>query len=117
MRRGADRWYREAYELDPQSHYARIIYADWLLSAGRFDEALQVARRGASLADRARVVLAGRDAKSLEAQRLQLAWAEADARGEWEHLRDRARFELTLLNDRGEGERERERQSSETERT
>ena len=96
---GADRWYREAYELDPQSHYARIIYADWLLSAGRFDEALQVARRGASLADRARVVLAGRDAKSLEAQRLQLAWAEADARGEWEHLRDRARFELTLLND------------------
>ncbi len=96
---GADRWYREAYELDPQSHYARIIYADWLLSAGRFDEALQVARRGASLADRARVVLAGRDASSLEAQRLQLAWAEADARGEWEHLRDRARFELTLLND------------------
>ena len=36
---GADRWYREAFELDPQSHYARIIYADWLLSAGRFDEA------------------------------------------------------------------------------
>ena len=96
---GADRWYREAYQLDPQSHYARIIYADWLLSAGRFDEALQVARRGAALADRARVVLASRDAQSLEAQRLQLAWAEADARGEWEHLRDRARFELTLLND------------------
>ncbi len=95
---GADRWYREAYQLDPQSHYARIIYADWLLSAGRFDEAAQVASRGASLADRARVVLAGRDAKSLQAQRLQLAWTEADARGEWEHLRDRARFELTLLN-------------------
>jgi hypothetical protein len=93
---GADRWYREAFQLDPLSHYARIIYADWLLSAGRFDEAAQVAARGASLADRARSVLAGRDATSLEAQRLQLAWAEADARGETAHLRDRARFELVL---------------------
>jgi Tfp pilus assembly protein PilF len=93
----ADRWYREAFELDPQSHYARIIYADWLLSAGRFDEAAQVAARGGSLADRARAVLAGRDATTLEAQRLQLAWAEADARGETAHLRDRARFELALL--------------------
>ena len=62
MRARADRWYREAFELDPQSHYARITYADWLLSAGRFDEALQVASRGTSLADRARSVLAGRDA-------------------------------------------------------
>jgi hypothetical protein len=95
----AGRWYREAFELDPQSHYARITYADWLLSAGRFDEALQVANRGASLADRARSVLAGRDANSVEAQRLQLAWQEADARGERAHLRDRARFELTLLHD------------------
>lgn len=95
----ADRWYREAFELDPQSHYARIIYSDWLLSAGRFDEAAKVASRGASLADRARSVLASRDAGSLEAQRLQLAWAEADARGETAHLRDRARFELVLLGD------------------
>ena len=95
----ADRWYREAFELDPQSHYARIIYADYLLSAGRFDEATKVASRGASLADRARSVLAGRDATSLEAQRLQLAWDEADARGETAHLRDRARFELDLLHD------------------
>jgi Tfp pilus assembly protein PilF len=97
--KAADRWYRESFQLDPLSHYARITYADWLLSAGRFDEALQVANRGGSLADRARVVLAARDAQSLEAQRLQLAWAEADARGEWEHLRDRARFELNVLND------------------
>lgn len=95
----ADRWYREAFELDPQSHYARIIYADWLLSAGRFAEAGKVADRGASLADRARSVLASGDAESLEAQRLQLAWAEADVRGETGHLRDRARFELTLLHD------------------
>ncbi len=95
----AERWYREAFELDPQSHYARITYADWLLSAGRFDEALQVASRGASLADRARSVLAGRDARALDAQRLQLAWQEADARGERAHLRDRARFELMLLHD------------------
>jgi predicted Zn-dependent protease len=95
----AGKWYREAFELDPQSHYARITYADWLLSAGRFDEALQVASRGSSLADRARSVLAGRQAASVEAQRLQLAWQEADARGERAHLRDRARFELILLRD------------------
>jgi hypothetical protein len=95
----AGRWYRESFELDPQSHYARITYADWLLSAGRFDEALHVASRGASLADRARVVLAGRNPGSDEAQSLQLAWQEADARGERAHLRDRARFELMLLHD------------------
>ena len=95
----AGRFYREAFELDPQSHYARITFADWLLSVGRFDEALQVANRGASLADRARSVLAGRNANSVEAQRLQLAWQEADARGERAHLRDRARFELVLLHD------------------
>jgi Tfp pilus assembly protein PilF len=95
----AERWYRESFDLDPQSHYARITYADWLLSAGRFDEALQVANRGGSLADRARSVLASRDAGTLDAQRLQLAWQEADARGERAHLRDRARFELTLLHD------------------
>jgi hypothetical protein len=95
----AGRWYREAFELDALSHYARITYADWLLSVGRFDAALQVANRGASLADRARSVLAGRDANSIEAQRLQLAWQEADARGERAHLRDRARFELVLLHD------------------
>ena len=95
----AERWYRESFDLDPQSHYARITYADWLLSAGRFDEALQVANRGGSVADRARSVLASRDADTLDAQRLQLAWQEADARGERAHLRDRARFELTLLHD------------------
>jgi hypothetical protein len=44
-------------------------------------------------------VLASRDARTLDAQRLQLAWQEADARGERAHLRDRARFELTLLRD------------------
>lgn len=95
----AERWYRESFELDPDSHYARITYADWLLSIGRFDQASQVARRGASLADRARSVLAARDAASLDAQRLQLAWQEADARNERAHLRDRARFELMLLRD------------------
>jgi predicted Zn-dependent protease len=95
----AERWYRESFELDPQSHFARITYADWLLAAGRFDEALQVASRGTSIADRARSVLAGRDATALDAQRLQLAWQEADARGERAHLRDRARFELMLLRD------------------
>lgn len=95
----AEKWYRESFDLDPQSHYARITYADWLLSAGRFAEALQVASRGGSLADRARSVLASRDAGTVDAQRLQLAWQEADARGERAHLRDRGRFELTLLHD------------------
>jgi hypothetical protein len=95
----AERWYREAFELDPASHYARITYADWLLSAGRFDQALQVARRGASLADRARSVFAARDTAALDAQRLELAWQEAEARGERAHLRDRARFELMLQRD------------------
>jgi len=95
----AGRWYRESFELDPQGHYARITYADWLLSTDRFDEAAKVASRGGSLADRARVVLARRNALSDEAQRLQLAWQEADARGERAHLRDRARFELLLLHD------------------
>ncbi len=95
----AGRWYREAFELDPRSHYARIAYTDWLLSAGRFDEARQIASRGTSLADRARAVLAGRNRSSVEAQRLQLAWQEADARGERTHLRDRARFELMILQD------------------
>ena len=37
--------------------------------------------------------------RALDAQRLQLAWQEADARGERAHLRDRARFELMLLHD------------------
>jgi predicted Zn-dependent protease len=95
----AERWFRESFDLDPQSHYARITYADWLLSAGRFDAAAQVANRGCSLADRARSVLASRDPETLDAQRLQLAWQEADARGERAHLRDRAHFELTLLHD------------------
>lgn len=95
----AGRWYREAFERDADSHYARLTYADWLLSAGHFDEALQVSRRGSSLADRARSVLAARDPQSFESHRLQLAWQEADARGERAHLRDRARFELMLLHD------------------
>jgi hypothetical protein len=95
----ASQWYRESFKLDPDSHYARITYADWLLSTGSFEEALQVSRRGASLADRARSVLAARDPRSIESRRLQLAWQEAAARGERAHLRDQARFELTLLHD------------------
>src|SRR4029079_16297185 len=78
----AERWYRESFDLDSQSHYARITYADWLLSAGRFAEARQFATRGSALADRARSVLASRNAQTLDAQRLQLAWQEADTRGE-----------------------------------
>jgi hypothetical protein len=95
----AGRWYAQAFALDPGSHYVRITYADWLLSDRQFAEALHVARSGSSLADRARGVLAARDPQSVESRRLQLAWQEAAARGERAHLRDQARFELTLLHD------------------
>lgn len=95
----AGRRYREAFELDPSSHYVRQQYADWLLSEGSVAEAIKVAGTGASLGDRARIVLATRSASGLEARRLQLAWEEASARGERGHLRDQARFELMLLRD------------------
>ncbi len=97
--KAAGRYYREAFELDPSSHYVRMQYADWLLSEGANTEAMQVAGAGASLADRARVVLAARNASSADARRLQLAWDEASARGERGHLRDQARFELLLERD------------------
>jgi hypothetical protein len=44
-------------------------------------------------------VFAARDTAALDAQRLELAWQEAEARGERAHLRDRARFELMLQRD------------------
>lgn len=97
--RTAGRRYRDAFELQPTSHYVRLRYADWLLSQDLAAEAIRVIGAGASLADRARVVLAARSASSIEARRLQLAWKEASARGARGHLRDQARFELMLLQD------------------
>jgi tetratricopeptide (TPR) repeat protein len=97
--KAAGRHYRDAFELDPSSHYVRMQYADWLLSEGSDEAAMKVAGAGASLADRARVVLAARNVNSAEAHRLQLAWDEAGARGERGHLRDQARFELLLKRD------------------
>lgn len=98
--RAADHWYREAFSLDPGDHYIRITYADWLLSEGRNEEAAKIAGAGSSLADRARVVLAGNDINSMEARKLQLAWREAAARGERGYLREQARFELIVRGDR-----------------
>jgi Tfp pilus assembly protein PilF len=95
----ATRWYRTAYDLDRDSHYARISFADWLLATGNYETAYEVASTGASSADRLRVVLAKRDASSVTSRQLQLSWREAEARGERTHLRDRARFELIVLDD------------------
>ncbi len=95
----ASKWYRLSFELDRQSHYPRIVYADWLLSQGKHREALVIARTGASSADKLRVVLAEQNPQSVTAQQLQLAWAEARANGERNHLRDQARFELLVLRD------------------
>lgn len=95
----AEQWYREALQLDAESHYPRIAYVDWLLVQGRRDDALRVASQGASMADRLRVALAEGDAHSATAKQLQLAWAEARQRGERGQLRDQARFELGVLHD------------------
>ncbi|MBC7984096.1 MAG: hypothetical protein H7Y02_09605 [Candidatus Obscuribacterales bacterium] len=95
----AGKWYRIAYELDTKSHYARISYTDWLLANGQFDAAHSVAKAGKSNADRLRVALALRDKNGVESRRLLLAWHEATLRGERNHLRDQARFELEILHD------------------
>ncbi len=95
----AERWYRTAYELDRDSHYARLSYTDWLLAQGRHTDAYEIARQGASNADLLRTVLAQKTDISRAAKRLQLSWREAAARGERTHLRDQARFELWVLND------------------
>jgi Tfp pilus assembly protein PilF len=92
-------WYRTAFELDRDSHYVRITYADWLLARGRYREAHDVAGSGASNADALRVVLASQARDSADSRQLQLAWREASARGERTHLRDQARFELIVLHD------------------
>lgn len=92
----ADRWYEEAFRLNPKDHYVRITYADWLLSSGRRDEAARISRAGASLADRTRLVLASQDAGSADSRKLQLAWQEAADRGDRTYLREQARFELEL---------------------
>ena len=97
--KAAEQWYREALQLDAESHYPRIAYADWLLAQGRRGDALRVAARGASMADRLRVALAEDDVHSVTAKQLQLAWAEAGQRGERGQLRDQARFELDVLRD------------------
>jgi Tfp pilus assembly protein PilF len=95
----ATMWYRTAYELDRDSHYARIAYADWLLSKSDYAAANEVAGSGVSNADIFRTVLAKRERDSAAARQLQLSWREAEARGERAHLRDQARFELIVLND------------------
>jgi len=94
-------WHRLAYERDPDNHFARLSYLDWLLARDNPDIALVVATAGGSSADRLRVVLANRNAESVDAGRLQLAWQEMDRRGERDHLRDRARFELQVLGEIG----------------
>lgn len=95
----ADRWFQEANRLDPESHFARVSYADWLLWQGDSQRALKVASAGTSIADRTRAVLAARAPNSEAARNLQLLWREASARGERAHLRDLARFHWFVLHD------------------
>ena len=95
----ATKWYRVAYESDPQNHFARISYADWLLALGDNRRAYSVAVTGNTAADRLRVLLADGDPQQADARQLLLAWREADRRGERDHLRDRAKFELLILRD------------------
>ncbi|MET0987657.1 MAG: hypothetical protein ABW034_19860 [Steroidobacteraceae bacterium] len=95
----AERWFNAANRLDPESHFARVSYADWLLWQGDNRRALQIANNGKSIADRTRAVLAARSANSDAARTLQLLWREASARGERDHLRDLARFHWFVLRD------------------
>jgi hypothetical protein len=95
----ADRWYREAYELDKTSHYPRVALADWLLAQRKYEEARSVAGTGTAPADQLRVALAEQKRGGTLAEQLQLAWQEAAARGERGHLRDQGRFELRVLRD------------------
>lgn len=95
----ATTWFRTAYELDGGNHFARLSYADWLLELGKRADAAAVASTGTSSADKLRLVLANGRRDSADALQLQLSWREAAERGERTHLRDQARFELTVLQD------------------
>lgn len=41
----AGSWYEAMYRLDPENHYARLQYGQWLLESGRSDEAARIGLR------------------------------------------------------------------------
>jgi hypothetical protein len=99
---GAGRWYEAAVQTDPGSLYARTALGDYWLRAGRFSDVLDL------LADAPRsdgvlldVALARRGLGDPAAAEpiaiLTPRRAEARARGDETHLRERARFELEWL--------------------
>ena len=91
----AERWYREAFDLD-----RRVTTPESLTRTGCCRPAVSMKHcKSRVAADRLPIVPASCSPvamlETVDAQRLQLAWQEADARGERAHLRDRARFELS----------------------
>jgi hypothetical protein len=98
----AGRWYEAAARADPDSLYARLALSGYWLRSGRFREVL------ALLADAPRsdgVLLddalarrgVGDPAAAASIAILTTRMAEARARGDETHLRERARFELEWL--------------------
>jgi hypothetical protein len=109
QRRGAaalaDARFRDALRLAPRDTYLLGAYADFLLDAGRHDEAAALlaphARVDGLLLRHALALRAGGRARDLVPELAELA-ARFDAgerRGDGVHLREQARFELALCGD------------------
>lgn len=109
QRRGAaasaDARFRDALRLAPRDTYLLGAYADFLLDAGRHDEAAALlaphARVDGLLLRHALALRAGGRARDLAPELAELA-ARFDAgerRGDGVHLREQARFELALRGD------------------
>jgi hypothetical protein len=101
----ADARFRAALRLAPRDTYLLGAYADFLLDAGRHDEAAALlaphARVDGLLLRHALALRAGRRARDLAPELAELA-ARFDAgerRGDGVHLREQARFELALRGD------------------
>jgi hypothetical protein len=101
----ADARFRAALRVAPRDTYLLGAYADFLLDAGRHDEAAPLlaphARVDGLLLRHALALRAGRRARDLAPELAELA-ARFDAgerRGDGVHLREQARFELALRGD------------------
>jgi thioredoxin-like negative regulator of GroEL len=101
----ADARFRDALRIAPRDTYLLGAYADFLLDAGRHDEAAALlaphARVDGLLLRHALALRAGGRARDLAPELAELA-ARFDAgerRGDGVHLREQARFELALRGD------------------
>lgn len=98
----AGRWYEAAARANPDSLYARLALSDHWLRAGRFHEVLALLadapRSDGVLLDEALARRGLGDPAAAEPiSILTTRMAEARARGDETHLRERARFELEWL--------------------